>query len=477
MSKKPNLVYIFADQMRAMDINRAGNSDVISPNIDRLFDEGTHFDTCVSCFPVCTPHRACLISGQYPTTTGVLVNDVALPITGNGFGHALRNEGYNTAWIGKWHLFGNEPLRGKFIPPGEHRHGFDTFIGVNCSHQYFDGYYYKNDNPERIRFSGYEPDVQTDLAIEFMEQNRAEPFSLFLSFGPPHDPFYDVPQKYKDMYNTGDLRYRENVNCNEPLFDDRAPGDHPNPEGVSVYTMHVPYGTDAERRKYPHVEVLRDYYAAITALDYNIGRITDKLRELGIEDDTVVVFTSDHGEMMYSQGLVQKNHPYDESILVPFVARYPGKIKAGGACDAPFNTVDIMPTILDIMDADVPAYCEGVSFAPAMSGAAQELPDSAYIMCAWEWAVPEWRGIRSKQYTYIETLQGPYAMYDNIADPFQRDNLIGRAEHSVVQAQLQQEYLRHREKIGDPFDSWETINDNLQKKREEFAQRYPELFL
>lgn len=151
--QKPNLIYIFADQMRGCDMRCAGNADVLTPNIDKIAAQGFMFRNTVSVFPVCTPNRASLISGKYPVSTEVLDNDVALPINGEGIGHALKNNGYKTGWIGKWHLFGPNEFREAYIPPGEHRHGFDDLWAcLNCSHQYYDNFYYLNDNPQKVYF-------------------------------------------------------------------------------------------------------------------------------------------------------------------------------------------------------------------------------------------------------------------------------------------------------------------------------------
>lgn len=477
MAKRPNLLFVFADQMRAMDTGCGGNPAVLTPNLDSLSGQGMYFDTCVSTFPVCTPYRACLVSGKYPTSAGVLDNDVPLPITGTGFGHELKNAGYRTGWIGKWHLFGSEPLRKTFIPPGEHRHGFDTFIGVNCAHEYRSGFYYGSRSPEKIPFQGYEPDLQTDLALQFIEENQQEPFALFLSFGPPHDPYHEVPQAYKALYRPEDIVYRPNVQPDQPLYNDAPPGNNPRPWEADVYRMHRPYDPDETRWPYPHREVARDYYAAITALDANLGRLMRRLGELGLAEDTILVFTADHGDMLYSHRLVQKNYPYDESILVPFILRYPGAVRAASRLAAPFSTVDILPTLLELMGLPVPPYSEGVSFARAVRGEQQPLPECAYMLCSWDWAMPEWRGIRTARYTYVETPDGPYALFDNLTDPYQLENLAGRPGCAALQRQLQSLYRQQQRAVGDPFETWPVIRERMQRDRETFAHRYPELFM
>lgn len=475
--RKPNLVYIFADQMRGMDMGCAGNHEVITPNLDRLAKEGFMFKNAVSVFPVCSPQRASLISGRYPTTTGVMDNDVPLPIDGKGFGHVLKNSGYKTGWVGKWHLFGPVEVRETFVPPGEHRHGFDDlWAGVNCSHKYFDYFYFLNDCSEKVYFKGYEPDIQTNIAIDFITKHREEPFALFVSWGPPHNPYQQVPEQRKEDYKNFSLQFRSNVNENEKIVTEYMPGNIKNQQ-FDILSFYNSYTEDKEMRAYANKDVLKDYYAAITALDYNVGRLVQHLEELGISEETIVVFTSDHGDMMYSHRAIQKNYPWEESINIPFILRYSNIVESGRSTMRPFNTVDIMPTILELMGIDVPDYVEGSSFAPMLLGREQQSPEAAYIMCAWPWIIPEWRGIRTERYTYIESPEGPLMLYDNEKDPFQLRNVIEEKEYAQIRKELREIYIRMAREIGDNFEPWQKISDKMEKIRSEWMAKYSSMII
>ncbi|MEK6795744.1 MAG: sulfatase [Spirochaetota bacterium] len=482
-TSRPNLVFIFADQMRGMDMGCAGNHQIHTPNLDRLAGEGIRFSNAVSCLASCTPHRACLISGRYPTTTGVLSNDVPLPIDGKGIGHALRAGGYKTGWVGKWHLFGPAGYRRTFMPPGEHRHGFDAlWVGVNCTHDYLDGWYYLNDDPSPVRFYGYEPDIQTDISLQYISEHKNNPFSLFLSYGPPHDPYHTVPNRWKDMYDLEMLEFRPNVPRDIFNYPTCVPGcckpvdTYLSPE--EVVEWHKRYGFDksigrGSMPNTPDLIMLRDYYAAISALDHNVGRILDHLEQCGIADNTIVVFTSDHGDMLFSQGAFQKVHPWEESINVPFILRYPKEVPAG-TTSRPFNTPDIMPTLMELLGLPVPDYCEGMNFAPLIRGEAQKTPDAAYIMCPWEWNLPAYRGIRTERYTYAESMAAPIILYDNQEDPCQLRNLIDDTHSSELLKNLKKQCHDLAENKNIPFESWSVISRRLDEVNRAWVERYGE---
>ncbi len=188
----PNLLLVFADQMRGMDMGCAGNPDVRTPAMDRLAKQGVRLTRCFATSPVCSPNRAILLTGTYPTTNRVPGNDLPLPSHLPSLGTIARGHGYRTAYIGKWHLDGVP--RTKFTPPGPRRSGFDFWAAYNCTHDYFHPKYYR-DTPQVVEVDGYEPEVQTDLALAFLDEQRdaAEPFCLVLSWGPPHDPYDQVP--------------------------------------------------------------------------------------------------------------------------------------------------------------------------------------------------------------------------------------------------------------------------------------------
>ncbi|MBI2301279.1 MAG: sulfatase-like hydrolase/transferase [Armatimonadetes bacterium] len=196
MPDRPNLLFVFADQLRAREIDDPRHP-LITPAYDRLRAEGTRCVNAVSNCPVCTPARAMLLTGQYPLANRVTVNDVPLPEDAVTIGSLLKRAGYRTGYIGKWHLDGVP--RGKFTPPGPRRHGFDTWRVHNCIHDYLRSAYYA-DTPELLPVPGYEPEFQADLCCNFLRQQSEDPFCLFLSWGPPHNPYEQVPDWYQRLY-------------------------------------------------------------------------------------------------------------------------------------------------------------------------------------------------------------------------------------------------------------------------------------
>ncbi|HEV7214049.1 MAG TPA: sulfatase-like hydrolase/transferase, partial [Chloroflexota bacterium] len=213
-AQRPNLLFVFADQMRGMDMGCAGNGEVVTPSMDRLAREGTRFSHAFANCPVCTPSRAILLSGCYPLTTRVIANDLPLPEDIPTIGASFQAAGYRTGYIGKWHLDGVP--RDKWTPPGPRRHGFDDWAAFNCSHNYFRPNKYYRDTPEPVMAEGYEPEVQTDLALAFLAERDSRPFCLFLSWGPPHDPYPMLPARYKALYDPQRLTLRPNVQALRP---------------------------------------------------------------------------------------------------------------------------------------------------------------------------------------------------------------------------------------------------------------------
>ncbi|MGC8552456.1 MAG: sulfatase family protein [Phycisphaerae bacterium] len=427
MADSPNLLFIFADQMRGMDMRCAGNAQVHTPNMDRMAAQGMRLTNAIATTPVCGPNRAVLLTATYPTTHTVLGNDLPLPVNLPTLGAVAQSHGYSTGYIGKWHLDGMP--RDKFTPPGPRRFGWDFWAAYNCSHDYFHPRYFR-DSPMVIEPGGYEPVVQTDLAIDFLKRHvgSSKPFCLALSWGPPHDPYDQVPTAYRDRYDPQKLPLRPNV----------QPGSS-NP---------LAKGLECRR-------VTADYYAAITALDHELGRLLDTLDMLQLAQNTLVVFTSDHGDMLWSHGMMKKQTPYAESIDVPFLVRHPGRIPAGRVSDVLMATVDIAPTLAGWLGWTIPPQWEG---RDVFSVSTQEDHASVFIAnhCRYDEAVtqnlPEWRGVRTSRFTYAETVgRRPWLLFDNKSDPFQLRNLVDDASQIPVKQQLQRMLDEWLVKTNDPF--------------------------
>ncbi len=468
--KRPNLVYVFADQMRYMDMGCTENEQIQTPNLNKMASEGVIFDNAVSNCAVCGPARAMMMTGLYTHSNTVFTNNIRLPDDIPGMGDMLKKEGYSTGYIGKWHLAG-EPAEQGYVPPGPMRHGFDYWAVHNCSHKYYDSTYY-TDSPEPIVMDGWQPDKQTDLAIEFIkeqEKRRGSPFALVLSWGPPHTPFI-APQEYVDLYPPDKIKLRPNINS----YDWLSVTDSAIPEKFKRWWTRNNYrhfGKDALQPELILREFMSNYYGAITNLDYNIGRIRKALAESGIEEDTLLVFTSDHGEMLGSHGQLHKWQPWEESIRVPFIARFPGTIPAGLRTRIPFGTPDILPTLFGLMGLDVPVSIEGRDlshFVESPDKPVEKEPSSTFIYCmcsATTWGrrwgsrgrgMPDgfyrpYRGVRTSTHTYVRDLDGPWFLYDNEKDPYQLHNLIEEKGSSYVPSEIENELKYWIERTGDFF--------------------------
>jgi arylsulfatase A-like enzyme len=204
---------------------------------------------------------------------------------------------------------------------------------------------------------------------------------------------------------------------------------------------------------------LAGYYAHCSALDECVGRIIATLAECGLEDDTVLVFTSDHGDMLGSQGTQRKQRPWDESIRVPLLLRWPGGLgRDGRKLPTPINTPDIMPTLLGLCEIEIPATAEGTDHSRLLRGETPDADEPVLIMCAspfGEWTREhggrEYRGIRTVRYTYVRTLDGPWLLFDNQEDPYQMENLCDRPQHAALQADLEAKLKRKLQETHDDF--------------------------
>ena len=419
--RRPNLVFVLADQMRAQATGYAGDSNAITPNLDRLAKESVNFTNAVSGCPVCCPYRGSLMTGQYSLTHGVFLNDVCLSNKAVSIAQAYNRAGYETGYIGKWHLDGHG--RSSFIPR-ERRQGFKFWKALECTHKYNDSYYYADANV-KLKWDGYDAIAQTREAQRYIETHAAgKPFTLFLSWGPPHNPYDSAPEKYRKLFAQDKLVLRRNVPAE---FDAR--------------------------------EMLAGYYAHIAALDGCVGDIVETIKRCGIEKDTILVFTSDHGDMLGSHGQRDKQQPFDESIRVPFLLRYPAALgKKAANIDTPINTPDIMPTLLALSNVKIPETVEGKDFSGILKGREDLQDNAALLTCVvpfGQWKRKrggrEYRGVRTKRYTYVRALNGPWLLYDNVKDPYQLTNLCNKPEHAALQQKLETMLSRKLVETRDEF--------------------------
>jgi len=448
----PNIIFVFADQMRAHALGCYGNTTVPTPNIDAMASNGMTFENAISTWPVCSPYRAMLLSGRHPMANGTVSNDVGMRGDLSTVATACKTAGYKTGYIGKWHLEWN---RNPFVQP-DRRMGFDYWAVNNCTHQYMD-HFYCTDTPEPVRFKGYDAVVQTDLAIDYITRNRESPFCLFLSWGPPHDPYNNVPQTYKDRVPLDTLTLRENVN-ERAVVDGLMARDKPSGEVLKRRHTRRAMLEDNERLV---KEMIHGYYAHTVALVDCIGRLREALSAQGLAGNTILVFSSDHGDMLGSHRMSLKQMPFEESIRVPFVMEYPGVVPAGSRTDALLAPVDIMPTLLSLAGVPCPAV-DGKDLAGAARGQALEAQDAVLITKMvggngggpyLDNAITPWHGVRTKRHTYVNLHgHGPWLLYDNERDPYQLENLVEIPEFAELVAALERRMQELMVEAGHPGD-------------------------
>ncbi len=450
---KPNILFVFADQLRYRALGIDGNKVVKTPNLDRLGRQGLVFDQAFSCDPICSPYRAQLVTGKYGFANGVVDNEyklkdgqITLPI-------ALKTAGYQTAYVGKWHLG-----EGPYTP--DKRYGFDYMAAYNCEHAYYKTQYYENERGP-IKFGVWAPEGETELAIRFMEKHQREnpntPFALLMSWAPPHWPYDQYPDKYK-IY--------------DPAKVDLLPN--------------VPVQMAAFARK-----EIANYYGNITGLDEQMGKLLETLDRLGIADNTIVCFSSDHGDHLSSHGFVKpgdkwmhhsmrasKATPYEEAAHIPFLVRFPRRVAADRRTPALFASVDVMPTLLGLCGVKVPKGVQGHDLSYVVTGQdGPPLPDSVYLQnlgVGWpnrsKW-VGFWRGVRTDRWMYARWLGDDHEpfLFDLKNDPYEMQNLAGKPKFAKVQEKMEERLKQWMAETGDTFDTGPRDAKGMLKLGQKFA--------
>jgi arylsulfatase A-like enzyme len=440
--RRPNVIWVFGDQLRAQALGYKKDPNVRTPNIDNLARWGLRFDSAVSGSPWCCPFRASLLTSLYPNQNGVTETpkplDPAIPtITG-----PFREAGYHTAWVGKWHLDGsNFPTH--YVAP-ERRGGFDYWMGYENNNNQNEVYVYGTDNEAPQRLTGYETDSLTDLFIEHLRnhvQKRTpdgdyQPFFAALSVQPPHSP-YVTP-------TTPDSRY------------------YHNPDDIVL------------RPNVPHVDWVRNkaaldlagYYGMIENLDMNVGKLKMALKELDVDRETYLIFFSDHGDCLGAHAQWAKSSPWEESIKIPFIihkedGRTPMK---RGKTDVVINHVDIAPTTLGLCGIEVPDGMKGYNYsylskrAPEAPADKTVEPDSAYLQQIPRKFHPHsvnqpWRGVLMRDgWKYVCMPGHDWLLFDTKNDPYEMANVCYDIVYQHQRERCHARLARWIEETGDTFE-------------------------
>ena len=420
---KPNVIVFFTDQQRWDTTGVHGNPLDLTPNFDRMAQNGTHAFNSFTCQPVCAPARASLQTGLYATQTGVFRNDLELPPETRTLAHHFREAGYRTGYIGKWHLALEEPVT------EARRGGYEYWLAANAlehSSQPYDTIVYDNDN-NPVKLPGYRVDALTDAAIRYIDANRDNPFYLFLSFLEPHHQNdiddYVAPDGYRERYE-----------------DKWVPPDLAALDGSTS-------------------EHLAGYCGAVKRLDEALGRLMDALKSLDLDKNTIVLFTSDHGCHFKTRNWEYKRSCHESSIRVPTAFHGPG-FDSGGEIRELVSLVDLTPTILDAAGLPVPDEMQGRSILPLLSGNRESWPDEVYIQIS-ESEVA--RAIRTRRWKYCvvapdkepwgDPVSESYVekyLYDLEADPHELTNLAGTESHKEVAEEMRDRLTRRIIEAGEP---------------------------
>ncbi len=429
MSKKTNVVFLLADQLRAASLPLYGEKQISTPNIDRIAKRGVTFSNAISTCPLCTPYRAMMLAGRHPQTTGHVINFVGTRHDEIGIGDAFAHAGYKTAWIGKWHLQvgawpGGNMKEGEegpyYIPEGRERLGFNFWRGYNMHEHYFNGWV-NLDNWKNETWEGYETNALNRYAFQFLESVGDDSFCLFISPHQPHKTFVDAhaPDEYY-------ARLPENLTL---------------PDNVP------------EEKREDCIKAYRDYLAMILALDDMAGELFDYLEKKGLLENTLFVMTSDHGSQFGAHGISpwQKAKAYEESIHIPLIMHLPGALEGGHIAETLIGPADIFPTLCGLCNVPVPRTVEGYDLSEAVCGKDGAFEQDALLTMNFGSSYcflqsdPEkiassrqniWRGIRTKRYSYFRSLDGKKHLYDIQNDPLQMNNLSGSADAQELEKSL-----------------------------------------
>jgi arylsulfatase A-like enzyme len=421
-SDRPNVIVFFTDQQRWDTSGLHGNPLDLMPNFDRLAQQGTHVAHSFTCQPVCGPARSCLQTGLYATRTGCFRNGIPLPSDAKTLAHHFRESGYATGYIGKWHLADEEPV------PEAKRGGYEYWLGANVLEFTSDTYrtdVYDNDS-QPVRLPGYRVDALTDAAIRYADRHQEESFYLFTSFLEPHH------QNHLD--------------------------DYPPPEGYRERYAGRWIPPDLAALGGSTQQHLGGYYGLVRRLDEALGRLLDALRSLELTENTILLFTSDHGCHFKTRNGEYKRSCHESSIRVP-TALTGGPFLGGGRIRQLVSLIDLPPTLLDAAGLPVPPEMQGRSLLPLTRGQSEGWPEEVFVQISeaqvgravrtqrWKYGVdaPEKRGGRDPgSDRYVEQY-----LYDLACDPYELTNLVGLASHQDVATVMRERLIRQMVAVGE----------------------------
>ena len=460
MQKKPNVLFIITDDQRFDTINALGNSEIITPNLDRLAQRGTSFVRAHiaggTCGAVCMPSRAMVLSGRNPFHLEELGGNI--PPEHKTLAETFKNNGYETIGLGKWHngcpayarsftqgakiFFGgmwdhwNVPTC-RYDPTGE----YDNVINFVVD-------FYSDNHPQSQHCDEFDPGkhsstLLTDAAIDLLNENagKDKPFFMYLAYLAPHDP-RTMPDSFREMYDPEKItlppNFQQIIDTNYPLMVHRD-------EHLAAYPRE-----EGEIKRH-----IAEYFAMITHLDYEIGRLLDTLHQSGEEDNTIIVFTGDNGLAVGQHGWLGKEDIYEHGVRVPLIMAGPG-IAENARNDAYVYLYDIFPTLCEKIGLEIPSSVDGKSFAKLLDGNhGDTFRDELYLI--FDNFV---RGVKDENYKLIEYRNGDSEedkwtfLYDIKNDPWETRNLAGCEEYKDKINEMREKILKHRDEWEEQTHPW-----------------------
>ena len=461
--KKPNIIYIMADDLTTQAISAYGGiyKDIApTPNIDRVAKEGMLFQDVLVTNSICGPSRAAILTGNYSNLNGYYKNESGGKFDDSKwtFPQEFQKNGYKTSLFGKWHL-GTEPV------------GFDTFKYHNSAGQqgnYWNPLY--NDNGKNVKEKGYATNLSTDFALTWLDSTKVseEPFLMVLQYKAPHRPWHP-DTKYEKLWDDIEMPYPSTFNDSYEGREKTAGDTEMTMEYFSRRDMKLErpkglkrkerikwdfYGAKAgeivqpeemsevEGKKWRYQNYIKDYLACVKSVDDNIGRVLTYLKENNLEENTIIVVTSDQGFYLGDHGFFDKRFIYEESLRMPFMVRYPERIKAGSVNEDIITNIDFAPTLLELAGITTTQKMQGISFVPVLEGnTPNDWQDAMYYhyyeFPFWHHVQPHY-GIRTQKYTLAHFYYNidVWELYDLEKDPSQMNNIYEDPNYNTVVTEL-----------------------------------------
>jgi arylsulfatase A-like enzyme len=478
---KPNILYIMSDDHAKNAISCYGNKDIQTPGLDRLAREGMRFEHALTPNSFCTPSRAVVLTGKYSHKNGVTHLNQKFDGSQQTFPKLLQKVGYETALFGKWHLV-SQPT------------GFDFYCVQKMQGMPYNPIVFETGMPwipwslkDRVSYrqggrklKGYNNDVITDEALNWLKskRNSNKPFCLLLHPKPPHQP-YVPPVKYEDFLKDiaipepatllDDYKGRTPEAIQDIMSSNRIVLGQAFQEFRKELEKENPEITRDELTRKMYQEYIKGYYRLVKSVDDNVGRMLDYLKESGLEENTLVIYTSDQGFSLGEHGFYNKQWMYEGPLHQPLIVRYPKVIKAGTVHNSMVNHVDIAPTLLDFAGVSIPDDMQGYSLKPILKGDAEKVRDASYYhFYEHGKGLPEMIGVRTATHKLIHypEMKEKYQweLFDLKKDPDEMENLYRNPKHKDIMERMKKKLKGLISTLDDPVEAPNLMKDRGGKR-------------